>query len=64
MKPNEQRSIETFENTIYGSSMPEEITACIEAGCSVKSLRQAYATRTREPFPKTQVRKHHRGDST
>jgi len=50
MKPNEQRSIETFENTIYGSSMPEEITACIEAGCSVKSLRQAYATRTREPF--------------
>jgi len=29
----------------------EEITACIEGGCSVKSVWRAYATRTPEPFP-------------
>ena len=29
----------------------EEIRACIECGCSVKSVWQAYATRASEPFP-------------
>ena len=29
----------------------EEIRACIECGCSVRSVWRAYATRTPDPFP-------------
>ena len=29
----------------------EEIAACVEGGCSVKSVWRSYATRTPEPFP-------------
>jgi hypothetical protein len=29
----------------------EEIAACVEGGCSVRSVWRAYATRTPEPFP-------------
>jgi hypothetical protein len=29
----------------------EEITACVEGGCSVKSVWRAYATRSSKPFP-------------
>ena len=29
----------------------EEIRACIECGCSVRSVWRAYATRTTDPFP-------------
>ncbi|MDH3726084.1 MAG: hypothetical protein OER77_01005, partial [Myxococcales bacterium] len=29
----------------------EEIGACIECGCSVRSVWQAYATRAAHPFP-------------
>ncbi|MBW2160499.1 MAG: hypothetical protein JRH14_11165 [Deltaproteobacteria bacterium] len=29
----------------------EEIAACVEGGCSVKSVWRSYTTRTPEPFP-------------